>query len=80
MKILSIILVFVVLSCNHDTPSDASMTHMKSPVILLGKKQTLGGGWFITVRDSTGRIVSYNSDCILSNTIGESRNVGDTLK
>ena len=55
------------------------LSKLKSPVILIGKVKTLGL-YSITVKDSAGVIRSYGNLSIVACTIGESKNIGDTIK
>ncbi len=59
--------------------ADHELSAMRSPVILIGKKCD-SFGWNIVLRDSTGRVESFGNLQIIANTIGESRNIGDTIK
>lgn len=58
---------------------DQEFSELKSPVILIGKAED-PFGWKITVKDSTGRVVSFGNLQIISSSIGASRHIGDTLK
>lgn len=58
---------------------DSLFNKLKSPVVLIGKDKTLGM-WGITVKDSTGYVLSIGDLCSIANNIGASRNIGDTLK
>jgi hypothetical protein len=62
----------------HDD-ADQRLSKLKSPVILIGKYQTLGA-WSSVVVDSCGRVESFGNITILGQSIGESRHIGDTIK
>ena len=55
------------------------MSSLKSPVILIGKDKTFDM-WGITVKDSSGKIYTFGDLLSISNNIGASRNIGDTIK
>ena len=57
----------------------AKLSSLKSPVILIGKNETLGC-WGITVQDANGEIVSIGNLVPTANNIGASRMIGDTIK
>lgn len=59
--------------------ADQEFSELKSPVILIGKAED-SFGWKITVKDSTGKALSFGNLQIISNSIGPSRHIGDTLK
>lgn len=62
-----------------DTYYDAKLSKMKSPVVLIGKESNFGS-WGVTVKDSTGEILSIGNLVSTANNIGNSRNIGDTIK
>lgn len=81
-KILLVIAVLSLYSCDNVTYDDKinkQFNELKSPVILLAKRET-AYGWQITVIDSTKNIQTFEYVSILANTIGVSKSVGDTLK
>lgn len=59
--------------------ADIEFSELKSPVILIGKAED-PFGWKITVKDSTGKVLSFGNMQIIANSIGPSRHIGDTLK
>ena len=84
-KLIKILLITLLCSCSNkkgNNPSeqgDIDFNNLKSPVILIGKEKTLIG-YNITVKDSTDKVVTFGDLQMISNTIGESRIIGDTLK
>ena len=53
---------------------------LKRPVILIGKTKIGDRYYDIVVKDSNSIFETFTSDCTLANSIGSSKNVGDTLK
>lgn len=84
MRVFIKIILFVFLvSCTPqrdvNEANDEMLSKMKSPVILIGKDC----GWpgcNATVKDGDGKIYSFGNMTMLGNTLGGSRNVGDTIK
>lgn len=64
---------------NLSAEADSLMSSLKSPVILIGKDKTFDM-WGITVKDSSGKIYTFGDLLSISNNIGASRNIGDTIK
>lgn len=60
--------------------ADSLMASLRSPVILIGKKADGYGRTSITIKDGFGKIISLSNDLRISNNIGESRNVKDTIR
>jgi len=90
MKKLFILLAMIGLlaSCNQNeggitkTYTDISVDQinsLKSPVILIAKEKSFGI-YSITVKDSSSKILVIGNMSALATTIGESRNVGDTIR
>jgi len=86
--ILGILLVIGLGSCGFDSYKgyesyDDYVIHdintLKSPVILIGKSCSMSM-WGITVKDGKDSIRHYGNASSLANNIGESRNIGDTIK
>jgi len=79
-----IVIALMLASCGkkqlniHDD-ADTRLSRLKSPVILIGKYKSMGN-WSSVVRDSTGKIESFGNLTILGQSLGESRNIGDTIK
>lgn len=58
-----------------------SFNTLKSPVVLIGKSKTAYDKYYgVSVKDSTGKVLSINWQSDLANDIGASRNIGDTIK
>jgi len=83
--LIAIVVLIGLLTACGDRPinihedADQRLSKLKSPVILIGKYQTLGT-WSATVVDSCGRIESFGNLTILGQSLGESRHIGDTIK
>jgi hypothetical protein len=58
---------------------ESIFTSLKSPVILIAKDKGMVG-YSIVVKDSIGTVQSFGDLTTIGNTIGASRNIGDTLK
>ena len=86
--ILGFLLIIGLVSCNMDSYKgfenyDAYVEHdinsLKSPVILIGRQCSMSM-WSITVKDGMDSIRHYGNMSSLANDIGESRQIGDTIK
>ena len=79
MKILFIISLSICLfSCKGTY--DKEFNQLKRPVVLVGKSKQSNNTWAIVVRDGNGNVKSFSDLSILANCIGNSHEVGDTLK
>jgi len=86
MKITKLLLaalgVAVITSCDRfdiNRNADRRLSEMKSPVILIGKRENQFG-YCVTLKDSVGRVESFGNATMLGLNIGESRHIGDTIK
>lgn len=66
-------------STDYTTETVKQLNAMKSPVILIGKDMSFGC-YSVTVRDGNGNIQCFGNISTLANCIGESNQVGDTIK
>lgn len=83
--ILMLVLMLALVSCTEYTVKEdyteesvREFNYLKRPVVLIGKKKSFDL-YNITVLDGDGKVYSIGNMSTLANTIGESRNVGDTL-
>ncbi len=84
MKKITIMLILILFmaSCdlfNYNEQVHKSINNLESPVILIGKRPS-SHSYGITVRDANGVIMSYGNMSIFANHIGESMNIGDTIR
>jgi len=81
MKKMYLISMTLLSSCGYDLNEDADrrLSEMKSPVVVIGRFKN-EFGYFVTVRDSIGVVQSFGNGTILGRAVGESRNIGDTIK
>jgi len=84
-KLILLLTICILASCESTKSEDYTdistreFNTLKSPVILIGKEKSLGC-YNITVIDSNKTILCIGNMSIIARTIGESRNIGDTLK
>ena len=83
--ILMLVLMLALVSCTEYTVKEdyteesvREFNSLPRPVVLIGKKKSFDL-YNITVLDGDGKVYSIGNMSTLANTIGESRNVGDTL-
>ena len=83
--ILMLVLMLALVSCNEYTVKESytdksvrEFNALERPVVLAGKEKSLGG-YSITVLSRNGKVYTIGNMSTLATTIGESRNVGDTL-
>lgn len=78
MKYLLSIILLGLISCNCSY-SDEQLSKMKSPIVIIGITRGDLLGASVTVKDSTGKILTM-SNCGLSDNLGFSRKINDTIK
>lgn len=72
------LLVIIILFCGCTSREDYTLSQMKSPVILIGKRNGPNYISTITLRDGKGKIMScYSTPLAISLAF---RNIGDTIK
>jgi len=83
--ILMLVLMLALVSCTEYTVKESytdesvrEFNSLKRPVVLIGKKKGFDL-YNITVLDGDGKVYTIGNMSTLANTIGESRNIGDTL-
>lgn len=86
LLIICIVLVVLCFSCtkieaneNYNDKCDKILSSMKSPVIIIGINETWAG-FSVSLKDSSGQIVSFGNMSMLANTLGKSHQIGDTIK
>ena len=83
MKTLFIISLSICLfSCEgntYDERVESEFNQLKGPVVLVGKS-IASYGWDIIVKDGDGNVKSFYHVSTLATCIGNSHEVGDTLK
>lgn len=75
MRILFI--TIIMFSCTIQSETDAQMSSLKSPVIVISKSIENQNA---CVKDSLGTVYCFGNGTILGRSLAESRNVGDTIK
>lgn len=78
-----VLTLFVLCGCdpqeNMNDKADRELSEMESPVILIGKEKTMAG-FNVSLIDANGQVKSFGDLQTLGGTLGESRNIGDTIK
>lgn len=77
--ILFLVVVILISGCDHNYRVNEEFPKLKRPIIVIGKKKN-DYGYAVIVRDSAGTVLLMGNMSTIGNIIGESYNIGDTIK